>query len=732
MMHSLNSIIGSQHMGLPAGNRGHSRTAFTRNVFLLAVVICTLFAGPAQQDADAQIFCDSADPAYGTCFLQTEPFDGDIPFSTTVNVITGDLFVADYLSGVFYRYNASELSAPPETLTAPKGPATYLGLAWSGFDNNLYWIVNDQGALLLVVSSLGGNLISETPLTVPSGATSLSGLAWLPNTNTFWTNDFENDTYLEMATDGSFTGNSFPNPALGGTSAGAFGLGLAVVQDLVSFEFYLDIPIGPPAANRTSTVERVDTGGNIQGLSFPLASVNNLSGWVTGIAWVPEGSAPGTPSHFILDQTNKLIVEVPVPNPAAPSISVLNCTANNSNDVTLDWVNPLAYDQIEVYRNGALVSTLGPGGDTFLDEDLDPGTYLYEVVPFPATSTTGLPPASCEIVVGLGRFLGVVEHSGAAPGGADVVSATDQLVVADSSGLAAWFYQLDLTPLNTSIPGPYSSAQNLAGIAANPDDTLTWLTEEGDLRITDLNGTETAAFNLALAPGDLLSGLTWSTTLGGWLTVNVITQQILNIDPDGTFEILSAQIPSGPSPTAFFGGIAVRAGSTNVFDIAFGSLANNGVARVERFVGSTPVGLGFDLAPSVNSGDIHGLAAAAEGPFGFPVTYVVGRDAGTVTMLSANLSGTGSDFIRGEAVPDGSLNLLDVTQMLIKLFDQGQEQSLCLDSLDANDDGSFDISDPIFMLGYLFEGGSALADPVGVCGEDPTLDNLTCQEFPGC
>ncbi|MFL2858887.1 MAG: hypothetical protein ACJ0DK_10845 [Planctomycetota bacterium] len=716
MLHTKDSIIGLR-----------SSEFATLNRWLLLALI--LIVGSVQNQASAQVFCDPANPTYGTCFLQTGTFSGDLPFAVTLNPATNDLFVADYLSGVFYRYNALDLAAASENLPCPKGPATYLGMAYSVLDSNLYWIVNDQGSLLLVVSSLGGSFISETELTPPSGTTALSGLAWFPSSNSLWTNDFENDQYLEMNMDGSFTGNSFANPQSSGT-AGAFGLGLSVAQDILTFEFFFDLPVGPPSANRTSLVERVNSNGESQGLSFPLASINNLSGWITGIAWAPQGSAAESPSNYILDLTNRVIVEVPVPNPPAPSIASVDCTADGSNNVTLSWNNPLSYDQIEIFRDGTLISTIGPGGDTFLDEDLDPGTYSYEVIPFPAGSTVGLPAATCELVVGFGRLLGEVAHNGTSPGGADVIESTNQLIVADSSGLTAWFYQKDLTPLSTSIPGPYSSAQSLAGIAVDVDDNLAWLTESGDLRITDLSGTETAAFALALDPGAVLSGLTWSPQMEGWLTVNLAEGLILKINTDGSLEEVPAALPTGMSAATFFGGIASRAGSTNVYDLAFGALNSGGVTRLDRFVGNTPVGLGFDLTPSVNSGDIHGLAATPNGPFNFPVTYVVGRDSGTITMLSGDLSGTGSDFVRGDAVPDGSLNLLDATEMLLELFQL--QDSVCTDSLDANDDGAFNIADPLFLLDYLFSGGTPISDPSGVCGEDPTVDNLTCQEFPGC
>lgn len=708
-----------------------SQTAGARPALWLALITCFVLLGSLPGKVEGQVFCDPINPTYGTCILQSGTFPGDLPFATTVNVSTRDLFIADYLSGVFYRFS-EDLGALPVAQAAPKGPATYLGLSWSGIDNNLYWIINDQGNDLLVVSSLGGSLISETPLNLPAGVTSLTGLAWFPSSNSFWTNDFENDTYHELLPDGTFTGQTFGNPEQDGSAAGAFGLGITVVQDLNTLEFFFDLPVGSPAANRTNKVERVSVTGEVQGLSFPLASLNNMSGWVTGIAWTPFGSYGG-PSNYLLDLTNGTVVEVAVPTPLAPSITDIACSADNNNDVNLNWTNPITYDTISVLRDGAEIAVLGAGVDSYVDVDVDPGTFSYEVIPTPAGSADGLPAATCEVVVGFGRFLGAVAHSGALPGGVAVVESTDQLLVADSSGLSAWSYQKDLTPTGVAIPGPFSSSQTLSGIAWNSDtDQLAWLTENADFRITDLAGTEVSASLLNVSSGQVLSGLTYSPTLGKYLTVNLSTQQILTISTDGIVEVHPAEIPTRTSPTVFFGGIAIRGGSTLVFDLAYGSLASGGVTRLERLVGGAPVGLGFDLTPSVNSGDIHGLDGTESGPFGFPVSYVIGRDSGVITMLSSDLSGTGSDFIRGDVVPDGDINIVDVSQHLILQFAPGQDPSLCLDALDANDDGSVDISDAIYMLSFLFEGGPQMPAPTGTCGTDDTVDNLICQEFEGC
>ena len=52
---------------------------------------------------------------------------------------------------------------------------------------------------------------------------------------------------------------------------------------------------------------------------------------------------------------------------------------------------------------------------------------------------------------------------------------------------------------------------------------------------------------------------------------------------------------------------------------------------------------------------------------------------------------------------------------------------------DANDDGSFDISDPVTLLAMLFTGSGDLPPPGPQdCGLDPTADVLDCESFNGC
>lgn len=91
----------------------------------------------------------------------------------------------------------------------------------------------------------------------------------------------------------------------------------------------------------------------------------------------------------------------------------------------------------------------------------------------------------------------------------------------------------------------------------------------------------------------------------------------------------------------------------------------------------------------------------------------------------------GGQFLRGEANSDGTRDISDASFILGYLFLGGTPPG-CLDSADVNDDGTLDISDPVTLLGHLFTGTSpVLPAPFETCGGDPTPDNLGCNR-DGC
>jgi len=97
----------------------------------------------------------------------------------------------------------------------------------------------------------------------------------------------------------------------------------------------------------------------------------------------------------------------------------------------------------------------------------------------------------------------------------------------------------------------------------------------------------------------------------------------------------------------------------------------------------------------------------------------------------SSLPGADAAFVRGSARGTGEIDISDAIFIIGYLF-LGGETPPCLDAGDANDDGKLDLSDGIYDLNFLFVGGAAPPEPFPGCGVDPTEDELGCEGFRGC
>jgi hypothetical protein len=88
-------------------------------------------------------------------------------------------------------------------------------------------------------------------------------------------------------------------------------------------------------------------------------------------------------------------------------------------------------------------------------------------------------------------------------------------------------------------------------------------------------------------------------------------------------------------------------------------------------------------------------------------------------------------FRRGNANADGKTDLSDALYVLGFLFLGGPGPS-CLKAADTDDSGELDLTDAVYLLSYLFLGGPAPPEPYPACGLDPTVDELTCNAFAVC
>ncbi len=90
------------------------------------------------------------------------------------------------------------------------------------------------------------------------------------------------------------------------------------------------------------------------------------------------------------------------------------------------------------------------------------------------------------------------------------------------------------------------------------------------------------------------------------------------------------------------------------------------------------------------------------------------------------------EFRRGDAEPDGQLDLTDAIKILSYMFLGGNAPS-CLQTADIDDNDELDITDCVRLLKFLFVGGSPPAPPGPyVCGEDPTPGEFDFCIYSAC
>jgi hypothetical protein len=93
-------------------------------------------------------------------------------------------------------------------------------------------------------------------------------------------------------------------------------------------------------------------------------------------------------------------------------------------------------------------------------------------------------------------------------------------------------------------------------------------------------------------------------------------------------------------------------------------------------------------------------------------------------------------FRRGDANDDGTLNISDGIFVLGFLFG-GTTAPGCMESANSNDDLNVDLTDGIYVFNHLFLGGPALpppGPPGEPCGVDPldSVSRLGCDDYSSC
>jgi hypothetical protein len=241
-------------------------------------------------------------------------------------------------------------------------------------------------------------------------------------------------------------------------------------------------------------------------------------------------------------------------------------------------------------------------------------------------------------------------------------------------------------------------------------------------RLIDLNGDAQApAFRLNMKiPDARIGGMTFLPETSEFAVLEETEAKIVILDRNGLFS-RECKPPEFILPTPLSGGLAYDQAQDT-----FLALFADGFAR-ELFNGG-------DCLPTTCDGCSFSLSSLGEG-FDTPgffggiavannSLFVCGKESGAIFQVF--IFPSGPPFVRGDANRNDVVAVDDVVVTADYLFSSGTLPG-CLDSVDGNDDGVLDISDPVYVLFFLFLQGPPPPAPYPNAGDDPTFrDSLGC------
>lgn len=151
-------------------------------------------------------------------------------------------------------------------------------------------------------------------------------------------------------------------------------------------------------------------------------------------------------------------------------------------------------------------------------------------------------------------------------------------------------------------------------------------------------------------------------------------------------------------------------------DLQVPKLTISGGVCVDK-VGSSggPVDTGVLIDALPLSPPIRGLAFVLVGSDGMKSHFLVTDGSDTLYEISG--TNRFNAFIRGDANEDGVFNIADPVRVLSWLFGGGAPLG-CDDAGDANNDETVDVADAVAAVNALFGGGPMLPGPHPYCGDD--------------
>lgn len=628
------------------------------------------------------------------------------------------------------------------------------------------------------------------------GPGELGGITYHDQRNTFWGVDIVNDIYFEFSVNGDpvVVGDrvfAFRSPARADPGK-AFGNSIAYLE--VAGQPYFDITVGEPIDRKASRVERVyASDGELNGLSFtigdpvgvhyPLDAISGDDGVVSSVAFWPNTCGANQGTEVVLELGTSIDGESRQPRlhlvsgdaPQSPGLVRFACQANGNN-VQLSWTTFAGFQSLDVVRTdtstgeGRTVLSLldGAAGDgQEIDRNVSDGIYEYSAI-LTAAGGQKFPERVCTAVVGRGSIVASADFT--ADGIADDrlpfaiahVASRSVIVVADFNTGSAHAYDLDLKFKN-AFPGPFHRVFSFqpgptTGVAwVAETDELIW-TQNSELGENFLQRTRLVqeadgdlAIQILSDPIRILTPLALHRPSLGDIDHDPTGKQLWAADRrngvvysfhlDGTLsgKSFTVQLPNPRTQGINFGtgggGIAVvestadtlvldwtagepDAGSANFLDRQSYSrrLTSSGNGQVQDEVfppGQTTLSL--DLGKATESLQVGSMVQMVSGEDEFQ--YVTTWDTASVFKLRMSAGIAGKELVRGDANSDGLINISDPSFILVFLF-KGGSAPTCMDAADVDDNEVINITDAVNVFRYLFLAGPPPPEPFSECGRD--------------
>lgn len=667
----------------------------------------------------------------------------DLTFDSSSDPAGGSFWAVTRLDGKVYHLSSSleavlgEIPNPHGVGTIPNFILTW-GVAYRPGAGTLFILAQGSGKWRVreARTSDGTEVAPAFDVVPPDPSDAgLRGLAFEAETQRLWFLDAQNETVFSADLTGAVVAQ-FPVPSAGGGGAILRGEGLCLELERVTpttVEPRLYVSYGDVLRKRPTRIVQLTLSGDPTGIEVPLTALPFAA---RGI----QTQRVGLQRRMVVASSDGRIglVEQRIPAPVPPSQLV--CSLTRSNKVELTWRNNGAGGTyggaIRILRNGVPFAAIGGAEVTFVDGSPVEGRSSYSLQASESPEGPFSPESfPCEITVGMGGvtrwvpFAGTSIYDLAVETNQGLVFATDPIGTGGSGRI--FRYGTNLEPLG-EVPSPF---ERPGGIAFVPEirfessdvggqdvvvrDALAVAQADGSLlAITDLEGNVKTTFPLELGvEGGKVGGLTYHRETQQFAFLETTTREIVVVSKYGR------RVGSCKPPDIFFlppmdMGLSydpVRGTYLAAFADGYVRELYTGVcARGEFEFSLEATGEGF-----AESGAVGGIEAHSN------VLFVARRDANAI--FQTLLFPFTPEFLRGDFDRNGAVDLTDAVLVARYLFSAGEAPS-CDDAADANDDAVLDVSDPVYLLFFLFLQGPPPPAPFPNPGIDPTFrDNLGCE-----